>query len=406
MEQPEQSSSPSQPANPRYQQLINDLAQAILVGSRWGRPPASVIHNFYTRLGEAPGLGCSIAKAYDDVFALVRTPAARLGRARKTVIRKAYLTKRRAERGLQETLLRPIQESIHLAQLAALRASLEGPDAPRVPEHPAGHAPQASIVVLSYNRLDYLKTTLAAFHATIGFDDYELIVVENGSTDGTVEFLREAVERRLCTKVILCSKNRGISPGYNLGFAHAAPGTGCFVKLDSDIMMLTPRWLPRMLQLLRNNVRIGVLCTTIVNHAHLRGNTSLTLGGEQLVDWQGWVIGAAGMCIPARVFKQLGGFCEEFDYSYHPDDVDYYARLVRAGYDGFYVRGLRAYHRKDLDQTKFRTYHESKQADIPRWHTGEQLGRAYDRRERPLGLFYPRYEGCRFPEDRRLIEID
>ena len=395
-----------QTENMRYQQLINDLAQEIIVSTRWGRPPTSVIHNLYERLGEAPQLGHTSAQAYDDVLALARAAPARFDRVREAMIRRAHLAKRRAERGLQESVFRPIQESIYLPQLPALRASLEGPGAPRVPTLPAGHAPQASIVMLSFNRLDYLKTTLAAFHATIGFEDYELIVVDNGSTDGTADFLREAAERRLCSKVILRAKNHGISPGYNVGFAHAAPGTGCLVKLDSDIVMQTPRWLPRILQLLRNNPRIGALCTTVVNHAHLRASTTTEVGGERLVDWQGWVIGAAGMCIPRRVFTVLGGFCEDFEYKYHPDDVDYYVRLVRAGYDAFYVRGLRAYHRKDLDQSTFVSYDDAKKADLARWNQTDKLGRGYDRRERPLGLFYPRYEGCQFPEDRRLIEID
>ena len=390
-----------------YDALIHDLARDIVRSTRWGRPPTSVFHNFFARLGEAPALGRTCAEAYDDVFALARESGrGPLSSVRKKVVRTAHVTQRRAERGLQETVVRPIQQSIYTARFPELRTSLEGPLSPRVPELPAGHAPQASIVVLSYDRLDYLKTTLASIHATVGSDDHELIVVDNGSTDGTVEFLRDAAERRLVTKVILRAKNHGISPGYNIGFAHAAPGTGCYVKLDSDIMMLTPGWLPRCLEILRNNLRIGAVSTCIVNHAHLRSSTSVVIGGERLLDWREWVIGAAGMCIPRRVFAELGGFCEDFGFNYQPDDADYYARLVRAGYDAYYLSGLNAYHRMDLDRSKFASYQQSKAADMKRWSPGDELGRAYDKRERSLSMFYPRYEGRQFPADRRLIEID
>ncbi len=60
--------------------------------------------------------------------------------------------------------------------------------------------PLTSIVVLSYNRLAYLQTTLAALRETVGDAPYELIVVDNGSRDGSVPFLRDCHARGLVSE--------------------------------------------------------------------------------------------------------------------------------------------------------------------------------------------------------------
>ena len=50
---------------------------------------------------------------------------------------------------------------------------------------------KASIVTPSYNSLVYLKNTLSALEKQdIGFDNFEIVVIDDGSTDGTADYLK------------------------------------------------------------------------------------------------------------------------------------------------------------------------------------------------------------------------
>lgn len=73
-------------------------------------------------------------------------------------------------------------------------------------------------VVVTYNRLDKLKTGLAA---TLEQRCDAVIVVDNCSTDGTREWLQEQAKRHEHLDVILASKNLGGAGGFEQGFRHA-----------------------------------------------------------------------------------------------------------------------------------------------------------------------------------------
>jgi GT2 family glycosyltransferase len=388
-----------------YDEFIQQIAGEVIAATRWGTATKPFVRSFHARLGEAPGYGRTSAEAYDDVGSCVRRQSAsRLrGKVVDAWIRGRRALRRRVRGSLNDLLLAPR----HLARLPELRAAIDGPRAPRVPDL-RGAAPGASIVILSYNRLDYLKTALASFHATVGCDDYELLVVDNGSTDGSAAFAREAAERGIVSRAVIRRKNHGVAGGCNSGFAHAHRDTSCYVKLDSDILIATPGWLPRIRGLLDRNPSIGVLSMNVLNNPQIQAIPAQSIDGEEVLDWARWTQGAAGMTIPRRVFAEIGYLCEEPGLSYTLDDVDYHARLVRAGYDAYYVKALRAFERHDLDASSFRSYDAWKQRQAKAFNRSIQgnAGRAYDRRTRGLGLFYAKYEGCTFPEGARVIEID
>src|SRR5215510_13897684 len=87
--------------------------------------------------------------------------------------------------------------------------------------------PIFSIIIPTYNRLPYLKKTLDSIWEQ-SFTDFEVIVVDDGSTDGTADYLRElggSVE-------LLRQENRGPGAARNLGVMHARGEYIAF--LDSD----------------------------------------------------------------------------------------------------------------------------------------------------------------------------
>ncbi len=265
---------------------------------------------------------------------------------------------------------------------------------------PAG--PQASIVIVSFNRLLYLRNTLAAFLETVGQLRYELIVVDNGSQDGSVEFLTDAKRKGLVSKLVFLKENRGHSAGYNLGFAVTDTRSEYLVKLDSDIRILSAGGLAEAIAFLSANRDVGFVALNQVNHVCVRLLPWFRVGGREVMDFAGWTCGSA-IVIPRRVWNELGCFVEDAKLIYPPDDIDYYVRASRKGYRVFYLRHVMAHHQDALDRSTYRIYNQSK----PRGESAElalRLAQDYDRGVRPLEVHYEKYRNMIMPEDGILVE--
>lgn len=88
--------------------------------------------------------------------------------------------------------------------------------------------PKVSVIIPTYNRLPMLKEAVQSVLAQ-DFEDFELIIVDDGSTDGTSEVMRQYGGR---VKLIEHSQNRGVSAARNRGLLQAKGKYIAF--LDSD----------------------------------------------------------------------------------------------------------------------------------------------------------------------------
>lgn len=90
--------------------------------------------------------------------------------------------------------------------------------------------PLVSVVMLNYNGLKYLKETIPPI-LELDYPNYEFIIVDNGSTDGSIEFINEFEKIRLIEN----GENFGYSKGKNLGIRESK---GEYVlSLDNDILI-------------------------------------------------------------------------------------------------------------------------------------------------------------------------
>jgi hypothetical protein len=229
----------------------------------------------------------------------------------------------------------------------------------RVPVLPEGHAPRASVVIVCRDQIDDLDRALAAFHATlvyadhddldarymVAFDDYELIVVDDASGDGSADCLRRAVAEGWISKAILGGRRRGGAACVNLGFAHASPGSFACVTLGADVVPATPGWLPRMIAVLARHPDVGGLSMTDAPRALLAAFAGTMIDyDEPVLDAAAWPSAGVGLAVPHRVLAQVGPFAE--DAGAGLENVDYVSRLVRAGLGAHCLAGLRASRRR------------------------------------------------------------
>ncbi|MBL1435595.1 MAG: glycosyltransferase family 2 protein [Rhodobacteraceae bacterium] len=127
--------------------------------------------------------------------------------------------------------------------------------------------PAASIIVPAYNAEHYLPETLNSLLAQT-YTDYEIIVVDDGSTDQTVKKMQAFSDPRL--KVIRQS-NRGLAGARNSGIAEA---TGKYIGFcDSDDL-----WMPRKLE-------------KHIRHLEARPGVGLSFSGSALIDENSLQIG-------------------------------------------------------------------------------------------------------------------
>ena len=99
---------------------------------------------------------------------------------------------------------------------------------------------KTSIIILTYNNLEYTKKCLESIKKYTEKNSYEIIIVDNNSTDGTREYLKK--EKNL--KVILNDSNEGFPKGVNKGIKIA--------NKENDILLLnndtvvTTNWLKNL----------------------------------------------------------------------------------------------------------------------------------------------------------------
>jgi GT2 family glycosyltransferase len=119
--------------------------------------------------------------------------------------------------------------------------------------------PKLSIIIVSYNTCHLLQSCLESVFKQEDFNDCEVIVVDNCSTDGSIEMLQSHFAQ---VKLIVNQENRGFAAANNIGLSYA---TGKYILLLNPDTELESNVLLKCLSFLKQNQDVGVLGCKIVN---------------------------------------------------------------------------------------------------------------------------------------------
>ena len=186
---------------------------------------------------------------------------------------------------------------------------------------------EVSVIVPTYNRRALLAESLASLGAEEGVD-YEIVVVDDGSTDGTAAWLATLGDPRIR---VLSGAHAGIAAARNRGLAAARGAIVAFH--DSDDLALPGR-LARPLAYLRAHpdvdlvVQNGVIETDGQREPWVRPAVAQVLGRGPLgvAEIFRWNLGQLqGVCVRRRALEAVGGFDPAFDVL---EDLDLVLRLA------------------------------------------------------------------------------
>ncbi len=210
--------------------------------------------------------------------------------------------------------------------------------------------PKVSAVIPNWNGRDLLAKYLPSVVAAMGGN--EIIVVDNGSTDGSAEFLRREFPQ---VRVLALEKNLGFGGGSNAGFRAAA--NDIVVLLNSD-MRVAPDFLAPLVEGFRDPDVFAVSCQIFFSDPDkVREETGLTQGwwedgalrvrhriDPEIDDLYPCFYGGGGSCaFDRRKFLELGGF-DELLAPFYLEDTDLGYMAWKRGWKVLYQPRSVVYH--------------------------------------------------------------
>ncbi len=209
-----------------------------------------------------------------------------------------------------------------------------------------------SIVILTWNSLDLLKRCLCSVKTNTTIRDYEIIIVDNNSIDGTRKFLA-SMDNNDRYRLIFNSRNKGVGCARNQGIRIA---NGVYILILDVDTIVTSGAIDKLVGYLDDTIKCGLVAAKMTD---IDGNLQYTcrkyptiwskllrriplnwaqqlLTEEEMRDWShtcirevDYVIGACQL-MRKSVVEQVGLLDEKIFYG--PEDIDFCLRIWQAGH--------------------------------------------------------------------------
>lgn len=219
---------------------------------------------------------------------------------------------------------------------------------------------RVAAVVLHYDRpagaLACVDSLLASTH-----DAFEVAVVDNGSTPASLAVLEAGLAARTRVTLVRLSPNRGYTGGMNAAFAHAVATGAAYLWLLADDVVVDPAAMAEQVRVLEARPRAGLagamtyyasdrqriwyaggrVPRQTFGRAKHRGQDALDTGQFSQVEPVDFANGSS-LFVRREAAERVGGFDE--DYFTYWEDIDWSARIARAGHEVLFVPTARVWH--------------------------------------------------------------
>jgi len=208
-----------------------------------------------------------------------------------------------------------------------------------------------SIIVPNYNGCQYLDRCLSSLQAQ-SLKDFEIIVVDNGSSDDSVAFIRKHFPG---VQLVPLNENKGFARATNVGIGRAKYQYIALLNNDTEV---DQSWLENIQLAFSKGPEVYCVTSKMIDFhdrarldgagdEYTRGGLAMKLGRghpqKEFDSVRETFSACAGGCIFKReIFDEVGLFDEDFFANY--EDVDFSLRMKVAGYKILYVPDVVIYH--------------------------------------------------------------
>lgn len=219
-----------------------------------------------------------------------------------------------------------------------------------------------SIVVLSWNTAKETKICLESLR-NITYKNREIIVIDNGSTDGSKEYLAKQKD----IVYVDLQENTGFTGGQIEAYKHSK---GDYIALVNSDAVVAPNWIEEALSVFEKDKKVAAVGgrAYMWNEEHKAYDTQNPFYSYQIIDPNhGYAetvmvgdevvevnsISGAGVMISRKAIEKVGYFDDLF-FAYY-EETDLFARMKRAGYKIIYSPNIHTWHKIGIS-TKDKPY--------------------------------------------------
>lgn len=205
--------------------------------------------------------------------------------------------------------------------------------------------PRISVIVLNWNGKKWLKSCLSSILNQDLSEDFEVFLVDNGSTDASVQYVQKQFPG---VKVVELGKNYGFAEGNNLGMKHATGEYLIFVNMDTKAQ---DGWLKNLVKTADERPEYQLLCSIqLPSQQQNRIRTLAAFGGPNVTPHENVSeitdsLFASGACflIRRKWVQELGYLFDPYYFCF-AEDVELSLRTILLGGRIGYVRKSRICH--------------------------------------------------------------
>ena len=215
-----------------------------------------------------------------------------------------------------------------------------------------------NLCMATFNRLEFTKKSISSILSTASDKvPYMLSIIDNGSTDGSREYLSELFEQKLIHNLILLDKNIGVSKAHNILWKKFED-VPYYAKIDNDVTFNKKNWLDDIIHVYENVPNMGVVGYNV------EAKNYYPIVQENGVKYRRKYGNIGGACffVPKHVKDRLGFWCERYDL-YGEEDADYGFRISKSGFINAYMEDETVMNHLDEPSSEYTEFKKKQRND-------------------------------------------
>jgi len=209
--------------------------------------------------------------------------------------------------------------------------------------------PLVSIIIVSWNTKKYLRDCIISIENQT-YTNFEIILVDNASSDGSIEFVKENFSK---VHVIKNDDNLGFAEGNNIGIKNSK---GSIIALFNPDAVADKNWLSNLISILSSSDTIAAASGKMYYLGDQFGKDKIfctwpkidpitampfNYNNNEPISKVDYLSGAA-MVVKKSIIDKIGLL--DSDYFLYFEETDWCARMIRAGYDLIYTPNAIVWH--------------------------------------------------------------